>query len=256
MNQVAPFLWLALAAFLIAVPGVVMLLSAGGNGRTPWQPRRLHVVRRCCGLLLILLALAVGLLAFSMHRYLQLFNDRPVAAIELRQQGPQHFRATVVTVDDEGQPARMAHYSMRGDAWMMEARVLRWRLPAALAGVPSLYRLERIAGRYEDIEHERNAERSAYELAPAPGPDMFSLKREYPRWMPFVDAQYGSATWMPMFDGARYVVLFNDRGGLLARPADDYTDALLRGEKPQMSAPGAPGAEDTAHETRPLPPGS
>lgn len=228
MTDIAPFLWIALAAFVIAVPGFVMLFSSG-EPASIWHPRKLHLVRRGIGLLLLLLALVLSLLAFSVHRYLQLFHDRPVAAIELREEGSQRYRASVMIVDDEGQAASLAHYPLAGDAWMIDAQVLRWRLPAVLAGLPSLYRLERISGRYDSLEQERSAERTAHSLRPDEvGPDMFDLKRRFPRWLPFVDAQYGSATWMPMYDGARYLVLFNDRGGLLARPADTYTEELLQ----------------------------
>ncbi|GAA5232815.1 hypothetical protein FOZ76_01800 [Verticiella sediminum] len=228
MTNIAPFLWFALAAFILAVPGLLMLF--GGRGQpSAWQPRKPHLIRRTFGLLLVLLALALAALAFSVHRYLQLFHDRPVAAIELRQEGPQRYRANVMLVDDAGRASRLAQYLLQGDAWMIDAQVLRWRLPAALAGVPSLYRLERISGRYDELAQERNGERTVYELQEGdPVLDMFSLKQRYPRWLPFVDAQYGSATWMPMHDDARYVVLFNDRGGLLAKPADAYTEDLLR----------------------------
>jgi len=167
-----------------------MLFGSGDNRLSAWQPRRLHLVRRCFGLLLVLLALLATAFALLVHRYLQLFHDRPVAIVD--------------------------------------ARVLRWQLPAALAGVPSLYRLDRIAGRYDDIIEERSAPRSVYTIGGSAGPDLFNLKRDYPRWLPFIDAQYGSATWMPMFDGARYIILFNDRGGLLARPADGHTAQNLR----------------------------
>lgn len=226
MTPIAPFLWLALAAFILAVPGFVMLFSRD-DGAGAWQPRRLHLVRRLIGLLLVLLALVAVLLTFTVYRYLQLFHDRPIAMIELHQEAPQRFRATVMRSNATGTEPKLEHYTLLGDAWQIDAKVLRWQLPAALAGVPSLYALDRISGRYDDIDQERSAERSVYALGESAIPDLFSLKKNFPRWLPFIDAQYGSATWMPMFDDARYMVLFNDRGGLLARPADLYTAGKL-----------------------------
>jgi len=227
MTSISPFLWIALAAFILAIPGGLLLFGSSDEDYNSWRPRRPHLARRLIGLLLILVALLGGLLAFSIHRYLQLFSDRPVALIELHQEGPQRFRASLLISGGGEAQARVQHFTLLGDAWLLEARVLRWRLPAALAGVPSLYRLERIAGRYDDIEKERSGERSVYAVNEPGMPDLFSLKREFPRWLPFVDAQYGSGTWMPMFDDARYVVLFNDRGGLLAKPADSRTLEML-----------------------------
>lgn len=203
-----------------------MLFSPGSSYVDKWQPRRLHLVRRFIGLLLVLLALLAAAFALLVHRYLQLFHDRPVAIIELHQEAAQRFRASLMLAGAAGE--HLQHFTLLGDAWQVDARVLRWQLPAALAGVPSLYRLDRISGRYDDITEERSAPRSVYSVDTATTPDLFNLKRDYPRWLPFIDAQYGSATWMPMLDGARYVILFNDRGGLLARPADQYTAQGLR----------------------------
>lgn len=230
MMSTAPYLWAALAAFLIAVPGMLMLFGSGNGRAHPWSPRRLHLIRRFFGLVLALLALAVGLLAFSIQRYLQLFQDRPVAALELVREAPQQFRARLTLVGEGGAVDSVREFTLRGDAWMLDARVLRWQLPAALAGVPSLYRLERLSGRYDDIAQEREGERTVYDVQSDVPLDLFSLKQQFSRWLPFVDARYGSATWMPMLDGARYFVLFNDRGGLLARPADAHTAALLNAQ--------------------------
>lgn len=240
MTPIAPFLWLALAAFVLAIPGFLMLFSREDPAGA-WQPRRLHPIRRLIGLLLVLLAVAATLLTFTVYRYLQLFHDRPVAMIELHQEAPQRFRATVMGSSATGTRLELEHYTLLGDAWQMDARVLRWQLPAALAGVPSLYALDRISGRYDDVEQERSAERSVYALGESPVPDLFSLKKNFPRWLPFIDAQYGSATWMPMFDDARYIVLFNDRGGLLARPADLYTAEKL--DEVGMGSAYRPGSD-------------
>ena len=54
------------------------------------------------------------------------------------------------------------------------------------------------------------------------------LRQRYPRWLPFVDARWGSGAYLPMIDGARYEVVFNPRGGLVARPADAASERLLR----------------------------
>jgi len=45
-------------------------------------------------------------------------------------------------------------------ATALDARLIRWELPALLAGAPPLYRLERLSGRYGDIKQEREAQRT------------------------------------------------------------------------------------------------
>lgn len=220
MDALSPSLWIAVVAIVLAVPGLGMAFGSRG----------LRPLRRLLGLALVALSLVSSLLAFTVYRYLQLFEDRQVAMIELAQDGQQRFRATVVLPPGPaGAPQGARQFVLSGDAWQIDARVLRWRLPAALAGVPSLYRLDRIGGRYDDIERERSVLRTVYSLDDGGNlPDLWTLKRQFSRWLPYVDAEYGSATFMPMFDGARYLVLFNDRGGLLAKPADEATAARLR----------------------------
>ena len=63
-------------------------------------------------------------------------------------------------------------------------------------------------------------ERTVYALSENPGVDLWTLSVDYPRWLPFVDAVYGSATYLPMADGARYEVSIT-QSGLIARPLND-----------------------------------
>ncbi|CPI25769.1 membrane protein [Bordetella pertussis] len=122
----------------------------------------------------------------------------------------------------------MRDYTLYGDQWQIDAKVVRWRLPALLAGVPPLYRLERLSGRYQDTARERSAPRSVHALDDWPAPDLAQVKRLVPNWLPFVDVQFGSAAYMPMFDGARYQVYLDPRGALFIRPADAVTAERLK----------------------------
>lgn len=178
------------------------------------RPRRrsARMLRVCAGLLFAVLALSLGLLAAVLMQFQRLSEDVPVAVIELRQTGPQRFQATLVSGD------RIRRYELHGDQWQLDAQVLRWRLPALLAGAPTLYRLERLSGRYVDVGREREAPRSVHDLGDGTAPGLDRLVEHYPRFLPFIDAQWGSGAYLPMADGARYEVLLNPRGGLVARP--------------------------------------
>lgn len=164
-----------------------------------------------------LAALGLFALALSVWHYLALERETTVADLSFQSLGPQRFQVQVVTAD-----GRRRAFALSGDEWQLDARVVTWKLPALLAGAPPLYRVERLSGRYHDIAQEREAERSVHALD-AGALDLWTLKRQFPRYLPFVDAHYGSAAYLPMFDGARYTVTFAGRGGLVARPADDAT---------------------------------
>jgi hypothetical protein len=50
--------------------------------------------------------------------------------------------------------------------------------------------------------------------------DVWRVARRFPKLMPGVDAYYGTATYLPMADGARFEVTLT-RTALIARPMND-----------------------------------
>lgn len=224
MNVFSPLIWLAAAALLALLVGWRLLrrrrlpVVAGSPRRT----QRVGLVRGLMGTVFVLSALVLALLAASVYQYLVLMVDRPVAQVTAVGMGPQRFEVTVTPHDGAAQ-----RFVVDGDQWQIDARVIRWRLPVALAGVPSLYRLDRLSGRYINIEQERKATRTVHALSTSPMPDLWSLSRRFPAWMSVVDADYGSAAFLPLVDGGRYEVTINPRGGLVAAPADDATRERL-----------------------------
>ncbi|WP_459616473.1 hypothetical protein [Bordetella sp. 2513F-2] len=221
----APYAWLAVAAVLIFFVGLAWLLGRGGpRGADGRRSFRLRPVRRLVGLLLLALACVSAMLAFSLVQFQRLVSDRPIMDVRMVQQGEREY---LVSIQPEGREPR--EYTLRGDQWQVDARMIRWRLPALLAGVPPVYRLERLSGRYRDVEQERTGERSVHDLQDGSIPDLADLKRVFPNWLPFVDVEFGSAAYMPMLDGARYRVYLDPRGALFIRPADAETEAALAG---------------------------
>ena len=164
------------------------------------------------GALLISLALLVASLATNLHTYKRLSHESPVATLRFEQLGPQHFRTILA------RPEAVAEiYDLYGDQWQLDARTLKWKGFATLLGLDSGFQLERLSGRYHNVEQEGAAPRSVHVLYKGEGIDIWSLARRYPRWLPWVDAVYGSATYMPMAHGARYQVSMS-QSGLIARP--------------------------------------
>jgi len=220
----APFVWMALAALIVLVPGLALLFGRGGprdaSGRRVF---RLRPVRRLFGILLVALAAVSAMLALTLVQFLRLTTDTPVASVQIHEQTPGQF---LLTAEVPGKPERI--YPLSGDQWQIDAKVVRWRLPALLAGVPPLYRFERLSGRYSDTAREQAEPRSVHALSDWPVPDLAILKRVFPNWLPFVDVQYGSAAYMPMLDGARYRVYMDPRGAVVIRPDGQATEDALR----------------------------
>jgi len=98
--------------------------------------------------------------------------------------------------------------------------VLKWKGMGTLLGLDTLYRFERLAGRYADTGQEKSAPRTVYPLAAQAPFDLWSLLKEHQRWLPLADALYGSASYAPMADGAQYAVQVSATG-LLIRPLNE-----------------------------------
>ncbi|MBB6091534.1 hypothetical protein HNQ60_000380 [Povalibacter uvarum] len=175
------------------------------------------------GFLLLACAGLFFVVSLNMHTYARLTYERPVAEIVFEGRGPQSYRATLTEMPG----GEMQIFMLAGDEWQLDARVLKWKGWANLLGLDAQYRLERVGGRYRDIEQERHATRTVYALSENPGIDLWQVSTEHPRWLPFVDAVYGSATYMPMADGARYQVSIT-QSGLIARPLNPAADAVAK----------------------------
>jgi hypothetical protein len=149
-------------------------------------------------------------------------HEAPVAELVFEQLAPQRYRVTITSVPT----GEMQTLMLTGDEWQLDARVLKWKGWANMLGLDAEYRLERLSGRYRNVDQERNDTRTVYELSDNPGIDIWALRQQYPRWLPFVDAVYGSATYMPMADGARYQVSITQTG-LIARAVNEKTRAAV-----------------------------
>jgi hypothetical protein len=172
------------------------------------------------GFLLLAIAGLLFVVSLNLHTYARLTHEKPVAEIVFEGRGPQRYRATLAQVPS----GEMQMFVLAGDEWQLDARVLKWKGWANLLGLDAQYRLERVSGRYRDIEQERKDERTVYALSENPGIDLWTLSADYPRWLPFVDAVYGSATYLPMADGARYEISIT-QSGLIARPLNQAAEA-------------------------------
>jgi len=191
--------------------------------------RRVQVVRGTLffggGAIVLLCAIGAAFVALNVLTYARLTHEQEAAHVSMRSLGERRYLVTVLT--PKAPPRR---YELRGDEWQIDARVLKWRAIATLAGFDTVYRLERLSGRYADTAMERSEPRTVYSLAPEGGLDIWSLIRRHHRYLPLVDALYGSATYVPMADGAEYDVTVSS-SGLIARPANERATSAVGGWK-------------------------
>ena len=157
----------------------------------------------------VLLAVAGG----TLRGYRMLAEEIPVVQIDARILSPQRWALTLNWSDGSTQ-----HVQLAGDAWRVEAIVLKWKLPALLAGVPPLYRLDRLSGRYDDPSQELHEPRTVIDFDQAGIFDLLRLRQRYPQWLPMVDSVYGSGSFLPLVDQGHYTISLMRSGALVARP--------------------------------------
>ena len=188
---------------------------------------------------LLALGLCAALLGQNIQTYARLTYERPVASLSIRQLAPQYFEATVTQPATADLPVRTAVYPVHGDEWRMEAQVLKWKPWANVIGLDSQYRLDRLSGRYQDIDQERTGARSVHALhRQEPGSiaglqtpwslSAWDTARRYRRYIDAVDTLYGSAAYMPMADGGTNEVWIT-QSGLVARPTNPAARAASVG---------------------------
>jgi hypothetical protein len=211
---------IVLAGLLVAVPLLVAALR---------RLRRFHLLRGTLylsiGSAAVLATMGVVLVALNLFTYARLTHEQQAARVAMRQLAERQYAVTV-------QPSAGApqQFELRGDEWQIDARVLKWRAFGTLLGFDTVYRLERLSGRYTDIAQERSAQRTVHALTDEPGIDLWSIVRRHHRYLPLADALYGSAVYVPMADGAEYAVSVS-ASGLVVRPGNEAARKALGGWK-------------------------
>ncbi len=175
--------------------------------------------------LLVLVGFAFTLLltglGFALRGYRLLSEETPVVEIESRILSPQRWELILHWPD-----GTIRQVPVAGDAWRVEAVVLKWKLPAVLSGLPPLYRLDRVSGRYDDPKDEAHAPRTVTDFREAGAFDLLDLHKQYPRWVPNVDVLFGSGVYLPLVDQGHYTVSLMRTGALVARP-DEATQQRI-----------------------------
>ena len=105
--------------------------------------------------------------------------------------------------------------AVRGDQILVDARILKWRYVANLIGLNTQYELDRLTGRYANIEDERTLERTVHSLGAEKPLDLYDLLERYSLLRLLVDAEYGSATYVDVTVPARLEIRVSTTGLLV-----------------------------------------
>lgn len=201
-----------IAAGAFATLGAI-LMFAGIAALRRARPVR-FAVRTLAALLLLSLGGLAATIAVGIQGYRSLTREDLAARVWVRPVGTQRFAATFRFAD-----GREATYELAGDEIYVDAHILKWQPIANVLGLHTGYELDRVAGRYYAIEQERSAVRTVYSLGQDRPVDLFGLRQRYALLALLLDAEYGSASFVPVTRPAELELRVSTTG-LLIRVAN------------------------------------
>lgn len=214
-------IYIGIGVFLVL--GIVLLIK--GVHRL-WRRKIVRgSLQGLTGLIFICLAALAISIAINLYTYHVFNQEQLVAEVRFEEIGPQYYRIYFSPANEAAQLLEM-----HGDEWQVDARILKWHGIANMLGMDTVYRLERISGRYRSVKQEREARRSVHSLADSKGLDLWAWSREHQRRVPWVDAVYGSAAYMPMANKAQFKITVS-HSGLIIRPANDIARQTIESWK-------------------------
>lgn len=183
-----------------------------------------------------------GVIAFAglnLQTYKRLVHEQDVATLEFAAaEEPGKTVASLLETDAE----TPKDFILRGDTFLIAARVITFKPAAQVLGYDSVYRLDFLEGR----PSARGAVGQVIQitvdnvsLAQNPGLDVASLAKAYggPLGLTQRDANFGSAVYNPMAPGLKYNIVMTQQG-LKARPANAATRLAL----------GQPASDETTSD--------
>lgn len=198
--------------FIIGVAcGVLGALLILAGIAALWRARVMRFAgHTLIGLLLLVLGGLAGTIALGVQGYRALTHEEVAARILVTPAGAQRFAATFRYPD-----GRESTFELAGDEIYVDAHILKWKPIANLIGLHTAYELDRVAGRYHAINEERAGIRTVHSLGRARAVDLYGLRRRYEFLSPLLDAEYGSATFVPVTRPAEFELRVSTTGLLI-----------------------------------------
>lgn len=181
------------------------------------------------GMVIFLLLITILLIFSNLNTYQRLTYENEIANILIRKLATQKYQLVLIYPQNVRKNDEPEYYSLYGDEWQLDARIIKWKGWANVIGLDSYYQLDRISGRYANIEQANTSPPSAYQLmGEQKGMNIWKLKNLMKSKIPFLDAYYGQSVFVPMRDGAKFSVTISQTG-LIVRPVNEPASQALQG---------------------------
>lgn len=178
-----------------------------------------------CGFqaLFILSLFVIALLLYSnLNTYNRLTAEQDVAEVVVRNVAGKQYELELTS--ESGQSKR---FLINGDEWQVDVRIIKWKGWANLLGLDSYYQLDRLSGRYKNIDQANGAKLIAHKISKEQtGLSIWKLRRLAGSRLAYLDTYFGQSVFMPMVHLAEYKLSVT-QAGLIARPSNKIASQAL-----------------------------
>ena len=151
-------------------------------------------------LLLILLVIAVSAATLFLFAFLQSYTAfthlERIGAVYCTpvpdSENDMILRLVIVKSPTGG---HLREYRVLGEQWVIEGHILKWDNWLNFLGLPTMYKLTRVRGRYLKAEDEASMPSTAFSLVPNEEDPVWVWLYQYGARLPFVKAVYGNAAY-------------------------------------------------------------
>jgi hypothetical protein len=207
----------------LAVAGVGFLLFVAGFAHLV----KGRVARGGLGLggggIVAIVGLAAGLIGLNLQSYSRLTYEAPVAEVVVQAVDPA-VKTYTVTVRRLDGSDRVTTCVLQGDAWLLSGRVQKWKPWAIELGMNTTYTLDQISNYYFSAAEADGRPIKACDVNGEKVKANHQLPESWVKWLMahvlVQDRFFGSASYMPLADGAVYKVIITQTA-FNAEPSND-----------------------------------
>ena len=190
---------------LISLVISLVYLAAGVKALRSKKPAKM-VFSSILGCVFLLVGVTLLAGSLGLKGYKAFNHEALVARVTITPVSNDEYTADFIFTDGHEQS-----FHLSGDEILVDAYVLKWKPLANMLGLHTSYQLARISGRYSDYDDEISKKRTVFKLNESNAYDLFKARRKFSSLTHLVDAEYGSASFVPARK-AQYALLISTSG--------------------------------------------
>lgn len=165
----------------------------------------------CC-LLSILSSFIIARFYLASYRF---FKNRELVAVVECQKTPKSGNPVLsIEFFSQGEKNQKRTFFFDADEWVIEGRIIQWKPVFGFFGVKNYYQIERLSGRYINIEKEKTLPRLVYDLY-GQTDNFWRFLYKMQRFIPFIEAAYGNSAFVAWEYGKKFHVYVTHSGFMI-----------------------------------------